>query len=49
MVTKDDMANAYIEQVRQNLEQLKQQTKALEEHIKECEEVAKAKAKEENG
>jgi len=39
MVSKEDMANAYVEQVKRNLEQLKSQVAALEEHIKECEEV----------
>jgi len=39
MVSKEDMANAYVEQVKRNLEQLKSQVASLEEHIKECEEV----------
>ena len=37
MVSKDEMAKAYIEQVKQQLDQLKQQVSAIEEHLKDCE------------
>ena len=39
MVSKDNMAMAYVEQLRSNLEQTKAQVVALEQHLKECEEV----------
>ncbi len=38
MVTKEDMAKGYVEQVRSQLNQLKNQVAALEQHIQECEE-----------
>ena len=42
MVSKDDMARAYVEQVKVNLEQAKSQVAALEQHLKDCEEAAAA-------
>ena len=39
MVSKDNMAMAYVEQLRNNLEQTKAQVIALEQHLKECEEA----------
>ena len=38
MVSKEDMAKGYVEQVRSQLNQLKNQVAALEQHIQECEE-----------
>jgi len=38
MVSKEDMAKGYVEQVRSQLTQLKNQVAALEQHIQECEE-----------
>ena len=39
MVSKEDMARAYVEQVKNNLEQAKAQVAALEQHLKDCEEA----------
>ena len=38
MVSKEDMAKGYVEQVRSQLTQLKNQVAALEQHVQECEE-----------
>ena len=38
MVSKEDMANGYVEQIRSQLTQLKNQVAALEQHVQECEE-----------
>ena len=37
MVTKEDMAKAYVEQVRAKIAELNTQLKALEQHLTECE------------
>ncbi len=37
MVSKEDMAKGYVEQVRSQLTQLKNQVAALEQHVQECE------------
>ena len=37
MISKEDMARAYVEQVKSNIEQAKAQVAALEQHLKECE------------
>jgi|TARA_R110000824_G_scaffold281697_1_gene470004 peptidoglycan hydrolase CwlO-like protein len=37
MVSKEDMAQGYIEQIKSQLTQLKNQVAALEQHVKECE------------
>lgn len=37
MVTKEDMAKAYVEQVKAKIVELNAQVKALEQHLTECE------------
>ena len=39
MVSKDNMAQAYVDQLRSNFEQAKANADALAQHLKECEEA----------